>query len=96
MVAPDDDDDQTLIDCDEHGRSTGAVVCRHHLDSAVPVGFIENSSEPDDLQGWCFACEQRFLEEGELNEAFRAFNDFGVVCLQCYEKLKRRHTAAMA
>jgi hypothetical protein len=44
------------------------------------AGFVENSSDPDDLQAWCAACEELFIREGEMTEAFRAFNDMKVVC----------------
>ncbi len=46
----------------------------------LAVGVVENSSDPDDLQAWCAACEQMYLEEGDKTERFKAFNDFKVVC----------------
>jgi hypothetical protein len=55
------------------------------------VGFVENCSDPDDLQAWCSACEELFLEEGDKTARFRAFNEFAVVCDLCYAKLKERH-----
>ena len=85
------------IDCKRHGRSASAIVCRHHLDArGRTVGFIENRSDPDDLQAWCLACEERYLAEGDLTEAFRAFNDFAVVCVACYREFERRHAAPSA
>jgi hypothetical protein len=56
------------------------------------VGFVENSSDPDDLQAWCESCEEFFLREGEMTKAFRAFNDMHVVCDLCYASLKERHS----
>ena len=76
-----------------HGELTAAVVCSHHvlaLDRAV--GFVENSSDPDDLQAWCDDCEAFFLREGALTEDFQRFCDFAVVCVVCYSELKERHT----
>jgi hypothetical protein len=55
------------------------------------VGFVENSSDPGDLQAWCQACENLFETEDGLTEAFRAFNDFAVVCDLCYQEMKLRH-----
>ena len=58
----------------------------------APAGFVENSSEPTDLQAWCFACEEKFQAEGEMTEAFREFNGMAIVCVQCYAEMKLRHT----
>jgi hypothetical protein len=80
------------VEC-KHGTLTATVVCRHHvtaLDRAV--GFVENSSDPHDLQAWCEECEGYFAREGELTEAFKRFNDFAVVCVACYSELKARHS----
>jgi hypothetical protein len=55
------------------------------------VGFVENVSDPDDLQAWCSACERMYLEEGDKTERFREFNDFALVCDRCYASLKERH-----
>lgn len=94
MVAMSDDDESdaepTTIDCEVHGTSRSAVVCRHHIrTSDLSVGFVENSSDPNDLQAWCDACEEMFLREQQLTETFRKFNDFAVVCIECYARLKK-------
>jgi len=92
-----DDDDEGWIDCDCHGRCRSAIVCTHHVDQREqPAGFVENRSDPDDLQAWCFACERMFVAEGELTESFRRFNDFAVVCVSCYHELRQRHWIASA
>ncbi len=81
------------IECSKHGKRKAAVVCQHHLqirDRAV--GFVENSSDPDDLQAWCDQCELRFAEEGGMTPRFRSFNNMAVVCVACYEELKREHS----
>jgi len=79
------------VDC-KHGVLAGTVVCRHHVTALERVvGFHENSSDPHDLQAWCDECEAFFSREGELSEAFKAFNDFAVVCVACYSDLKARH-----
>ena len=58
----------------------------------APAGFIENCSDPDDLQAWCHACEEKFEEEGGMTDAFRQFNDMVLVCIDCYVDAKSRHT----
>lgn len=90
-------DDADWINCGRHGRGRCAIVCRHHVqERGQPAGFVENSSDPDDLQAWCHACERFFTSEGELTEAFGAFCDFAVVCVACYYELRQRHWLALA
>ena len=85
------DDGPLTLDC-QHGTGVACVVCRHVVTQDVPaLGFVENSSDPHDLQGWCDACEALFLVEEGLTERFRAFNDFALVCEICYERIKARH-----
>lgn len=80
------------IKCGTHGSRVAAIVCRHMIHSKeVAVGFVENSSDPEDLQAWCSACESMFLSEGDKTERFRQFNDFAVVCDFCYANLKEKH-----
>lgn len=82
------------IACAIHGNGTSAVVCRHHISvKDLSVGFVENSDDPDDLQAWCAACERLFISEGEMTKAFRAFNDFVLVCVDCYAEIKARHSS---
>ena len=57
------------------------------------VGFVENSADPQDLQAWCDQCEAFFVREGEMTEAFKSFNDFRVVCSDCYAQIKARQRA---
>jgi hypothetical protein len=54
---------------------------------------LENSSDPDDLQAWCGACEKMFVREKEMTPAFRAFTDMCIVCDGCYAQLKQLHSA---
>jgi hypothetical protein len=81
-----------LIECGSHGERVSAVVCKHLLDSAgAPAGFIENSSDPHDLQAWCHLCDEKFEQEGGMTNAFKAFNDMAIVCVVCYREAKARH-----
>lgn len=91
MASSEEDDAPLTIECDEHGTSIAAVVCRHMLQPAWrKVGFVENNDDPDDLQAWCEKCERMYLAEGK-SERFIAFNDFKLVCAGCYAAIKRRH-----
>lgn len=87
------DDSPLMVDCGPHGKRVAAVVCRHMIDARDRVvGFVENSSDPNDLQAWCDACEAMFVREQELTPAFKAFNDMAIVCAVCYQELKTRHS----
>ena len=66
------------IDC-AHGKGIASIVCCHLVNSVDSVGFIENSSDPDDLQAWCYGCEFLFQQEGEITEKFKEFNSAKVV-----------------
>jgi hypothetical protein len=84
--------ERLTIEC-QHGSLTAAVVCCHHVSAQDEVvGFVENSSDPNDLQAWCDQCEAFFEREGALTEDFQRFNDFAVVCVVCYSELKARHS----
>ncbi len=81
------------IACGTHGKRIPAVVCGHHSSATRRVlGFVENSSEPEDLQAWCGDCEDMFVREGDMTKAFRKFNDMTVVCDLCYARIRERHT----
>ena len=80
------------VDCGPHGKRVAAVVCCHMIEVTRAVGFIENSSDPIDLQAWCERCEEMFLAEGDKTKAFEAFNDRAIVCCVCYGELKAKHS----
>lgn len=82
-----------MIDCGCHGKRVAAVVCRHMVKTKEKVvGFVENNSDPNDLQAWCDACEAMYLREQELTPAFKEFNDMAIVCIVCYQQLKIQHS----
>jgi len=81
------------INCEKHGNFVAAAVCSHLVNNkAVALGFIENNSEPNDLQGWCYACEFVFLEEEDKTERFREFCNHSIVCSKCYQEIKEFHS----
>jgi hypothetical protein len=84
-------DNKVEIEC-KHGKGIASVICCHQLNSVDPVGFIENSSDPDDLQAWCYACEYLFQQEGDKTERFNRFSNSRIVCEQCYEKFRSLHS----
>ena len=86
------DDEPLYVDCGPHGKRVAAVVCCHMIQASETVGFIENSSDPNDLQAWCERCEEMFLAEGDKTEAFEAFNDRVIVCCVCYAAFKAQHS----
>jgi hypothetical protein len=87
-----DEAEPLMVDCGPHGKRVAAIVCGHVLGPPTErLGFVENSSDPNDLQGWCSACEDAFLREGAMTEAFLAFNQAAVVCVDCYARFKAWH-----
>lgn len=81
------------IKCGTHGSRIAAVVCQHMVASKdKAVGFVENSSEPDDLQAWCGECERFFEAEGSMTDQFKAFHGHVIVCDFCYGSLKAKHS----
>ncbi len=85
------EDSRLEIEC-AHGKGIASIVCCHLLNFVDPVGFIENSSDPNDLQAWCFACEFLFQQEGEITDEFKTFNKAKVVCERCYAECKNTHS----
>ena len=86
-----------MINCGPHGDRVAAVVCGHMTEVVDrSVGFIENESDPNDMQAWCEECEQMFLREGSMTEAFLSFNKAKLVCVVCYSDLKLRHSRSAA
>jgi len=80
------------VNCGPHGERISAVVCKHLLQGEpAPAGFIENSDDPNDLQAWCYRCEEKFLQEGDKTDAFRQFNGMAIVCVVCYNEAKSCH-----
>ena len=83
---------RSIVECGTHGNRVASVVCRHIVEAKDKiVGFVENSSDPNDLQAWCDDCEQLFLKEGSRTDEFRAFTGMRIVCDFCYATLKDRH-----
>lgn len=83
-----------LIQCGTHGPMGIAVVCCHLLEPTDRIlGFVENEPDPEDPdpQAWCDECETRFLAEGGLTDAFRAFNGMRVICEACFIGIRARH-----
>ena len=81
-----------MISCGPHGERVSAIVCRHHLDVRDrAVGFVEKTHDPDDMQAGCDDCEDLFLREGDKTKNFLKYNDFAVVCTECYIRFRARH-----
>lgn len=80
------------IECEHHGRSIIASVCGHVVKNlGAPLGFIENSDDPDNKQGWCYACELVYDQEQDRTPRFLAFCQHMVVCSKCYDEIKAHH-----
>jgi hypothetical protein len=66
----------------------------HIIHHKEPVGFIENTSDPDGLAGLGgHLCETKFDTEWMYNDGrfFLSSTDMSVVCVDCYASLKDFH-----
>jgi len=82
------------VECEHHGCSRIASVCGHLVENrgrGLPLGFVENSDDPENKQGWCYACELVYLQEEDKSARFRAFTHHTIVCFSCYDKIKKHH-----
>lgn len=69
-----------------------ASVCGHLVQNrGAALGFVENSADAGNRQGWCYACELVYLQEEDKTGRFRAFTRHTVVCSRCYEEIKAHH-----
>ena len=85
-------DKPLTIKCECLSTNYASVVCGHLVKNKnKPLGFIENSSEPDDLQGWCYACEYVYCQEEDRTEKFKSFSNSALVCSNCYARIKSIH-----
>ena len=92
-----DDIKENTVTCKAHGTRKAAFICQH-LSKDVITGFHESfPSDPDgeleeeEFQGWCDACEEEWLKEGEWNDTSMAFAKIKLVCEQCYFEIKERN-----
>jgi hypothetical protein len=85
--------DPRVVRCGTHGKRIAAVVCGHLVEAQDRiVGFVENVSDPMNLQAWCEDCERVFLAEGGMTPAFLEFNRMSIVCNTCYVTYRARHS----
>ncbi|MCL2715966.1 MAG: hypothetical protein FWD68_15670 [Alphaproteobacteria bacterium] len=64
------DTEQTEVTCHHHGRSRIASLCGHLVKNrGAALGFVENSNDPENRQGWCYACELVYLRRRRQNSA---------------------------
>src|SRR5215813_6670966 len=81
------------VDCGRHGKRMAAILCKHQTPGwGTPAGFVEMSNDTNNLQAWCYACEETFQREGGMTSTFLKFNSFVLVCVVCYAKAKAHHS----
>ena len=90
------------VHCREHGVARRAFVCRHLVQAllsppARPIGFFHpaaQSSEEEDLHGWCGACDAILLRVGEWNDESEGFAGVTMICSICYKKVSTTQGAS--
>ncbi|MET1078799.1 MAG: hypothetical protein ABWY06_12340 [Pseudomonas sp.] len=87
--------DKRKVSCGTHGEVLPAIVCCHLVAASEQVlGFNEpeaDPEDPDDLQGWCDACNAFLEAQDGWNDKSEAFADLKIVCEFCFAALRQRH-----
>lgn len=82
------------IECGKHGKSSGAMVCRH-LKHGEHLGFHydaeRDAGEVMCPTAWCDDCHDALEAANEWNEQVVAAADFSLVCAQCYGQIRSRN-----
>jgi hypothetical protein len=78
------------VRCGEHGDVGAAFVCEHVIATDRPLGFFWTPDE--EPCGWCAACEEARLIEGEWNErSEKALGKSRLICTECFARLRAFH-----
>ena len=82
------------IQCDTHGESSGAFVCRHLLEGyGLGFNFGVDPENPDAMcpEAWCDDCDARLAEAGEWTEPVYEHADIKMVCTSCYSNIRAKN-----
>ena len=89
------------VHCAQHGATGPAFVCRHARQGSGLGFYVANGPHPGDEgespfkgcpNGWCGECEQKRRECGGWNDESEAFSGVTLVCVYCFEEIRRRNT----
>jgi len=79
------------VTCKTHGKQIGGIVCNHLL-TGHGLGFFEpEPPAPASPQAWCFKCDEVYIEEKGFTKKFEDFSYLRLICIVCYEKVKKRN-----
>jgi hypothetical protein len=84
--------DPELVECDVHGSSLPAFVCRHLMQGEDRGFYNSGTPAPDESRpdAWCRACEAVRLATGG---SWTADNEpeLGLVCAECWDGIRSRN-----
>jgi hypothetical protein len=89
------------VHCGQHGATGPAFVCRHARHGSGLGFYVATSPHPGDEgvsdfegcpNGWCGECEKKRVECGGWNDESEAFSGVTLVCVYCFEEIRRRNT----
>ena len=82
------------VQCNEHGESNAAYVCRHLLDGlgiGFNVGIDPDHPDATCPDAWCDDCELRLNDAGEWTEELLKQADIQLVCVHCYSIIRAKN-----
>jgi hypothetical protein len=89
------------VHCGRHGPSGCAYVCQHVVRGAGLGFYAANCPNPDDPvaddgddcpNGWCEECERKQRQCGGWTDESEAFAGVTLVCIHCFDEIRRRNT----
>lgn len=79
------------VECDRHGVSHAAFVCRH-LAHGVDLGFFSDDSSDDPRpDAWCSKCDEILMRDGDWNEENEKLAGITLLCAKCYDEVRKRN-----
>jgi hypothetical protein len=79
------------VDCDEHGRSPYALICRHLREGEQVDYFAAPACEHGPAEAWCAECDARVAEQQGWTDAVEKEADKALYCAECYKRALRKH-----
>ena len=87
--ATEKEQEQRIIECDNHGSGFATYICEHLIANPAQKWFGNKPDKDDEWpDAWCAACEKIFQEQGEWNEKNEGRMKIKLLCHWCYEDLR--------
>ncbi|MDR3676206.1 MAG: DUF2199 domain-containing protein [Acidobacteriota bacterium] len=83
-----------MVQCATHGEGQETFVCIHLIGETVGLGFNRNEPTPDNPfpDAWCDNCELIRAAHNGWGEQSEKLLKISLLCSDCYERARIRHT----